>query len=199
MKVTLYGRVSTDDKNQNPETQLLACREYCKRMGWEIVREFVDYSRAKDWKHRKEWNEMLKDARARRFDCVIVYKLDRAFRSVRDCSNQVQEWDDRGIQFKCITQDAIDTTTSMGKFVLQILAAAAELESSLISDRVKAGIARTRAQGNRYGRKAKPFDWTAVKANLEAGVPITQVAKMFNYSRRRIYRALEQERAEKVN
>jgi DNA invertase Pin-like site-specific DNA recombinase len=199
LKVAIYARVSTDDKGQNPETQLMACREYCKRMDWEIAGEYVDQARAKDWKHRVVWTQMLKDGRMRKFNCVVVYKLDRAFRSVMDCSNQVQEWNDRGVMFKCITQDAIDTTTSMGKFVLQILAAAAELESSLISDRVKAGIARTKAEGHRFGRKPKPFDWTAVKALLDTGATISGVARSMGYSRRRIYRAIDQEKAARVN
>lgn len=154
MRVALYARVSTDDKNQNPETQLFAVREFSQKAGWEIVKEYVDHARAKDYKHRTAWAQLLKDARQYDFRCVAVFKLDRAFRSVRECCNQIQEWDERGIKFVCSSQNIIDTTTSMGTFAMHVLAAAAELESSLISERVSAGIRRTRAEGNRYGRKS---------------------------------------------
>lgn len=153
MKVALYARVSTDDKNQDPETQLFALRDFCKRSEWDIYKEYVDRARAKDYKRRTAWVELCDDAKQRMFKAVVVFRLDRAFRSVNDCSNQTAFWHDIGIGFKSLREDVIDTTTSQGKFILHIMSAVAELESSIMSDRVKAGIARTMAQGNRYGRK----------------------------------------------
>ncbi len=191
MKVAIYARVSTDDKAQDPDSQLYALREFCMRAEWEVVEEYVDRARAKDFKHRIAWALLLKDARQRNFKVVLVFKLDRAFRSVRECCNQTHEWDAMGIKFVASSQD-IDTTTPMGQYFLHNLAAVAELESSLISDRVKSGIARTRAQGNRYGRKSKPFSWEAVKAHLDAGNTITQTADCLGYSRARIYQAIKE-------
>ncbi len=153
MKVALYARVSTDDHNQDPETQLFALREFCQKAEWEIAGEYVDRARAKDFKHRTAWQQLLKDARAREFKIVLVFRLDRAFRSVRECTNTVQDWFDSGITFKSLREDVIDTTTSQGKFILHIMAAVAELESAIISERVTAGIARIQAEGKRYGRK----------------------------------------------
>lgn len=132
LKAAIYARVSTDDKDQNPETQLRILREFCARAGWEVTGEYVDQARAKDYPRRIRWQQLNKDARQHLFKVVVVYKLDRAFRHVKECLNCLEDWTERGIAFKCVTQDAVDTTTSMGRFVLQILAAAAELESSLI-------------------------------------------------------------------
>ncbi len=192
MRVAIYARVSTDDKNQDPETQLFALREFCKKAEWEVAGEYVDKARAKDFKHRTAWGQLLAEARQRNFKAVLVFRLDRAFRSVRECSNTVQEWLDYEIGFKSLREDVIDTTTSQGRFILHIMAAVAELESGIISERVTAGIVRTRAQGNRYGRKPKPFDWPLVLAQIEAGLPITKIAKDLHYSRARIYRAIEE-------
>ncbi len=192
MKVALYARVSTGDKNQDPDTQLYALRDFCKKAEWEVVEEYVDVARAKDFKHRVAWQKLLSDARHREFKAVLVFRLDRAFRSVRECSNTVQEWLDYGVGFKSLREDVIDTTSSQGRFILHIMAAVAELESGIISERVTAGIARTRAQGNRFGRKRKDFDWPVVKAQINAGIPITKIARDLGYSRARIYRAIKE-------
>ncbi len=191
-RVVLYARVSTSDKDQNPETQLYALREYCARAGWEIAGEYVDHARAKDYKHRVNWQRLLDDSRQHRFKTILVFRLDRAFRSVRECSNTVQEWYDRGIAFKSLREDVIDTTTYQGKFILHIMAAVAELESGIISERVSAGIARTKAEGNHFGRKRKPFNWRKVKESLDRGQSISGIARELGYSRAKIYRALSE-------
>jgi DNA invertase Pin-like site-specific DNA recombinase len=190
MKVAIYARVSTDDKGQDPETQLYALRGFCERAGWEIFKIYVDQARAKDFNHRTAWRELLEDVKQRQFKAVLVYKLDRAFRSVRECCNYVHDWDERGIKFIASTQD-IDTTTAMGRYFLHNLAAVAELESALTSDRVTAGIARTRAQGKPWGRKPKPFDWGKVFEALKHDT-VTDVARDTGYSRARIYRAIKE-------
>jgi len=191
-RAAIYGRVSTADKNQEPETQLHALREYCAKAGWEIAGEYVDYARAKDYKRRVRWQQLLKDARRHHFKTVLVFRLDRAFRSVRECTNTVQDWYDRGIAFKSLREDVIDTTTHQGRFILHIMAAVAELESGIISERVKAGIERTKAQGNHYGRKCKPFNWLKVKERLDQGQSISRIAKELGYSRAKIYRVLSE-------
>lgn len=192
MNVALYARVSTDDKEQNPETQLFALREFCQKADWTVVKEYTDKARAKDYKHRTAWAQLLKDARTHEFKTVLVFRLDRAFRSVRECSNTIQEWTDRGIGFKSLREDVIDTTTAQGTFMLNILASVAQLESSMISERVTAGIKRTRAEGNRYGRKKKYVDWSRVVQGLEAGESINRLAVVLGYSRRLIYRAIKE-------
>ncbi len=162
-KVAIYARVSTTDKNQDPETQLLPAREYCKRADWEIAGIYIDKARAKDFARRVQWAKLLEDARRLEFKVVLVFRLDRAFRSVRECVNTVGEWYERGIAFKSLREDVIDTTTSQGRFVLHVMAAVAELESSIISDRVSAGIDRYKAEGGQWGRKPLDLDITLLK------------------------------------
>ena len=192
MRCAIYARVSTGDKNQDPETQLYALREYCAKAEWEIAGEYVDYARAKDYKHRVSWQRLLKDARLHQFKAVIVSRLDRAFRSVRECTNTIQDWYDRDIAFKSLGEAVIDTTTHQGRFILHIMAAVAELESGIIGERVKAGIERTKAQGNHYGRKRKPFNWPKVKERLTNGQSISGIARELGYSRAKIYRVLSE-------
>lgn len=187
-KVALYARVSTGDKEQTPETQLYALRKYCERVEWEIVEEYVDIAQAKDYRKRKAWQKLQKDARQYKFRVVVVFKLDRAFRSVRECENCLSDWQDRNIAFKCITQDVIDTTTAMGKFVLQVMAAAAELESSLISDRVKAGMERARNEGKHLGRPSKGITLDNIVNALKEGGNISAAARSLKISRASIHR-----------
>ena len=78
MKVAVYARVSTSDKDQDPETQLMALRDYVKSQGWEVYREYVDQAPANDFAHRRAWRDMLDDASRRRFKVILVFKLDRA-------------------------------------------------------------------------------------------------------------------------
>ena len=155
LRVAIYARVSTDDKEQTPETQLYALRKFCKEAEWEVYQEYADQARAKDYTRRVAWQQLQKDARQHKFGLVLVFRLDRAFRSVRECLNLIEDWYERGITFKSISEDVIDTTTSQGRFILQIMAAIAELESSIISDRVKAGMARAKSQGKHVGRPRK--------------------------------------------
>lgn len=83
MKVALAARVSTSDRDQDPETQLMVLRDYCRAQGWEVYREYVDRAPANDIAHRTAWRDLLDDAARRKFQVVLVFKLDRAFRSVK--------------------------------------------------------------------------------------------------------------------
>jgi DNA invertase Pin-like site-specific DNA recombinase len=190
MKVALYARVSTDDKEQNPETQLFALRTFCQDAGWEIYQEYIDYARAKDYKHREAWQQLQKDARQHKFKVVLVFRLDRAFRSVRECVNLVEDWYDRGIRFKSIAEDVIDTTTAQGRFILQIMAAIAELESSIIGDRVAAGMARAKAEGKHIGRKLLDVSVISICDALWNSSTVRAAAERLHCSRSYIYAEL---------
>ena len=168
MKVAIYARVSTEDKDQNLETQLLPCREYCVAAGLEVYQVYTDKARAKDYARRKQWQQLLKDARQRKFKAVICLRLDRPFRTVRECANVLTDWLDMGISFKAVQQDIVDTTTSSGRFITWILAAAAELESSWIGERVTTGMARAKAEGKRMGRKPLNITSQTIYESIEA-------------------------------
>jgi putative DNA-invertase from lambdoid prophage Rac len=137
VRAAIYTRVSTAD--QNSELQLRELQEYAKRQGWEIVEAYEDViSGAKA--SRPGLNRLMEDARARNFDCLIVWKLDRFGRSVVDCLNNIQELERCRVRFIAVTQNLdTDEKNPASPFLLQILGAAAEFERSLIRERTQAG------------------------------------------------------------
>ena len=151
MKVALYARVSTVDKDQDPETQLMALRDYCAAQGLEIGEEYVDHASARDLAHRTAWTRLLDDAARHRFKCVLVFKLDRAFRSVKELHDTIWVWDALGISFLS-TREQFNTTTATGRLLMNLLATVAEFELEMIRERVNAGMDRARRQGKRIGR-----------------------------------------------
>ena len=151
MKIAVYARVSTSDKQQDPESQLMVLRDYCKAMGWEIHREYVDHAPANDQAHRIAWRELLDDAAKHRFQAVLVFKLDRAFRSVKHMHDTLAAWEVVGVAFKSV-REQFDTSTALGRLLLNLLASLAEFELELIRERVKSGMDRARRQGKRIGR-----------------------------------------------
>jgi DNA invertase Pin-like site-specific DNA recombinase len=151
MRVAIYARVSTIDKNQDPETQLLPLRDFCTAQGWEIYRAYIDTASALDIAHRTAWREMLDDAAKKKFSVVLVFKLDRAFRSVKHMHDTLSIWEALGISFRSI-REQFETSTALGRLLMNLLAALAEFELELIRERVKAGMDRARRQGKRIGR-----------------------------------------------
>ena len=126
-------------------------REYCERRGGQIVDEYVDVgvSGAKD--RRPELNRLMAHAQQRRFDAVLVWKLDRFRRSLRHLVNALAEREARGVAFVSL-RDNLDLSTPAGRLMFQIIGAMAEFERSLIVERVKAGMRKARAKGKRIGR-----------------------------------------------
>ena len=150
LRVALYARVSTRDKDQDPELQLVPLRDYVAARGW-VATEYTDQASAADLVRRTAWHRLLEDARRRRVDRVLVWKLDRAFRSTLHALRTLEELDGWGVGFEVLTQP-IDTSTPMGRLIFAVLAAVAEMERSLIADRVREGMAHARRQGKQIGR-----------------------------------------------
>lgn len=173
MRVALYARVSTRDGAQDPELQLEPMRAYAVAREWTAT-EYVDRASAADLAGRRAWARLREDARRRRLDHVMAWKLDRAFRSTRECLNTLQELEHQGVGFSCLTQE-IDTTSPTGQLLLTVLAAVAEFERQLIRERVREGMARAHRQGKRIGRPtavtARGFErhFAEVRAELAAG------------------------------
>lgn len=140
------------DKDQNPGVQLDSLREYCRSMGWEIYEEYVDHASALDVFGRFAWQRLIQAASKHLFDILLVWKLDRAFRSVRHAANTLEQLKGYKIQFKSYTEGFMDTTAPHGEFIFHILAATAGLERQMISQRVKAGINHARKHGTKSGR-----------------------------------------------
>lgn len=175
MRVCLYARVSTRDRDQDPETQLLRLRDFVgAHPDWTVTKEYVDQASANDLGRRTQWRCLLDDAAKRKFDAVLVFKLDRAFRSVKHMHDTLAVWDPLGVGFLS-AQEGFDTTTALGRLLLNLLASLAEFELELIRERVTAGMDRARRQGKPMGRPAvsrKPgweVRWPQALAQIEAG------------------------------
>lgn len=150
MKAALYARVSTADR-QNPEMQLGELRDYCARRDWEIAGEHTDRGISGAKETRRALDRLMADARARRFDAVVVWRFDRFARSTRQLVNALAEFDALGIAFISLHEN-VDPATPNGRLVFTIFAAIAEFERELIRERVRAGVAAARACGKRLGR-----------------------------------------------
>jgi DNA invertase Pin-like site-specific DNA recombinase len=150
MRAASYARVSTIGNGQSPEMQLREFREYVEHRGWQFAGEYVDtMTGTKD--RRPELDRLMADAHRRRFDVVIVWKFDCFARSVPHLLRALETFNALGIQFVSLTEQ-IDTSTPAGRMVFTVLGAVAELERSLIVERVKAGLRNARAKGKRLGR-----------------------------------------------
>src|ERR1700674_2194087 len=151
MRSAIYARVSTFD--QEPENQLAEIRRYVAARGWTAV-EYVDrgISGAKD--RRPALDQLLTDARRRRFDVLVCWRLDRLGRNLRHLVTLIEALQTLGIAFVSLNE-GIDATTPAGKLQMHILGAIAEFERARIAERVKAGLQRGRAQGKRLGRPRK--------------------------------------------
>lgn len=152
MKAAIYARVSTSDKDQNPETQLLPLREFCQAQGWQPAGEFVDQASATDLRGRTAWRDLLEACARRTTDLVLVWRVDRAFRSVLDAATTLERLRGWGVGLRSYAEPWLDTTSSFGEALYYITAAYAQLERGILSERVKAGMERARRQGKRLGR-----------------------------------------------
>ena len=198
MRVALYARVSTVDKDQRPENQLIAMREYCEQHGWEIYREYIDKASALDMRGRKAWRDLQQDAGRRKFGAILVWKLDRAFRSGKHMHDSLDLWQKVGIEFLSM-KDQVDTTTPMGRFMVGILALISELELGTTAERVKLGIHAARMQGKQIGRpggtNAKGFadQWEVVRPSIQRGdLSISKASAQLGVARSTIRRLLAQ-------
>jgi len=152
MKVALYSRVSTSDKDQDPMTQLLPLREFVKAQLWDTYHEYIDYAPATDLYHRTAWKELLEDASRRKFDILVVWRMDRAFRSVLDAATTLERLRTWKVGLRSYSEPWLDTTSPFGEALYYITVAYAQLERGILRERVKAGMERARAQGHQIGR-----------------------------------------------
>ncbi len=145
----IYARVSTD--KQKVDMQLNELRQFVKRSGWTIHQEYIDQSFTGANMNRPAFLAMMEEARKRKFDVLLVWKLDRLSRSLKDLINTLDELGSRGIDFVSYDNN-LDTSTPTGKLVFQIVGAVAEFEKDIIRERVVAGLANARRKGKRLGR-----------------------------------------------
>jgi len=174
-RVALYARVSTKN-GQDPETQLLALRKYAQARELEIVETYVDVGQSGAKASRPELDRLMMDARRRKFNIVLVTRLDRLARSLKQLITTLDELRELGISFVSL-QEAFDTSTSTGILLFQVVGAIAEFERSLIRERIALGLERARAQGKRIGRPAARLDYDELQALREKGLSYRAIAK----------------------
>ncbi len=168
-RVAIYTRVSTDD--QTTENQERELRSVAKRRGWDVVKVYTDQgvSGAKGRDQRPAFNAMYQDAVRRKFDMVAAWSVDRLGRSLQGLVAFLSELHALKIDL-FLHQQGIDTTTPAGKAMFQMLGVFAEFERTMIRDRIKAGIARVRAEGKPLGRPRIPAKKEkTISAALKAG------------------------------
>src|ERR1700674_612147 len=176
MKVAIYARVSTANNSQDPTMQTRELREYAERRGWTVASEYVDIGISGTKEKRPELDRLMSDAHRRRFDAVVVWKFDRFARSVSHLLRALETFRALGIEFVSLSEQ-VDTSTPTGKMVFTVLGAVAELERSLIAERVRAGVRNARAKGKRLGRPSKLADSREIKRLRAQGASWRAIGK----------------------
>lgn len=186
MRCALYCRVSTTN-GQDPEMQARELREYLARRGWELAGEYVDIGISGTKEKRPELDRLMADAHRRRFDAVIVWKFDRMARSVSHLLRVLETLHALGIEFVSLSEQ-LDTSTPAGKMVFTVLGAVAELEHSLIVERVRAGLRNARAKGRRLGRPRVSVDASRIASLRTQGLSWRAIARDLGISERAVRR-----------
>jgi DNA invertase Pin-like site-specific DNA recombinase len=182
----LYLRVSTID--QHPETQLNDLRQMASQRGLEIVAEYTDRISGTKAK-RPGLDQMMTDARRGRFDVVLVWASDRIARSVKHFLDLLDELNRIGVEYASFREN-IDTGGPLGRAIVVIIGAIAELERSLIVERVRAGMRRARLEGQHIGRTPLVLDNAAIQRDREHGQSLRQIAKGHRISTATVQRVL---------
>jgi DNA invertase Pin-like site-specific DNA recombinase len=166
-QVALYARVSTLH-NQDPEMQLEELRGYAGRRGWEIVEEFTDQGISGCKESRPALNRLMSDACRRRFDAILVWKIDRFGRSLKHLVNALAELAALGVAFISL-RDNLDLSTPSGRLMFQIIGAMAEFERALIQERVRAGLRNLGESNSQSGPSASTCSTHASYQSRKAG------------------------------
>jgi len=187
-RVALYARVSTSNGHQDLEMQLRELREYTKHRELIIVDEYIDrMTGSKD--SRPALNRLMADACQRRFDAVLVWKLDRFGRSLRHLVNAIAELEALGVAFISF-RDNLDLTTPSGRLMFQIVGAMAEFERALIQERVRAGLRNAKAKGKTLGRPRVIIDASRIASLRSLGRSWAQITDEIGVSKGTAQRAV---------
>ncbi len=188
-RAALYLRVSTLD--QHPETQAHDLRTLAAQRSLEIVHQFVDHGVSGARVRRPALDEMMTAAHRRDFDVVLVWAADRLARSTKHFLEVLDELNRLGIEFVSFREN-LDTGGPLGRAVVVIVSAIAELERSLIIERVRAGMRRAKLEGRHLGRKPLEVDRAALLRDRARGLSLGQLAKTHRISRTSVARILKQ-------
>jgi len=187
-RVAIYARVSTTD--QSTDSQLLDLRRYVADRGWHTFKEYTDNGISGTKDNRPALNELMNNARKRRFDVVLVWRFDRFARSTKHLILALEEFRNLGIDFVSY-QENIDTSSPLGSAIFTIISAVAQLERDIIAERVKAGLRRAVEAGKQLGRpNGTSLDVEAIYRLRSEGLSLMQIAKALNTSKSSVARLL---------
>ncbi|MGK5085224.1 recombinase family protein [Bdellovibrionota bacterium FG-1] len=190
LTVATYSRCSTADKGQNPEVQVHELRRYCEARGWLITEEIIDhgYSGGSGADQRPGLRKLMALVRARQVDGVVVVKMDRFFRSLKNLVTTLDEFQSLGVTFTA-TQDQIDMSSASGRLMLHLIGAFSEFEKSLLRERTMLGLDHARRSGKTLGRPKRRDD-KAIADLRSQGLSIRQIALALGVSTTAVQRGL---------
>ncbi len=186
LRAAVYVRVSTHD--QEVENQLAELRKYVAARGWE-AREYVDEGVSGAVEQRPALDKLLRDAKRRRFDVLVCWRLDRLGRSLKHLITLLDDLQTLGVAFVSLAE-GIDATPPAGKLQMHILGAISEFERARCAERVRAGLARVRREGRRLGRP--PVQVSREAVDSVRGLPVREAARRLGVSRSTAHRVLGQ-------
>ncbi len=182
-RVALYARVSTTD--QSTDSQLLDLRRYVSERGWHTFREYTDNGISGTKDSRPALNELMNDAKKRKFDVVLVWRFDRFARSTKHLILALEEFRNLGIDFVSY-QENIDTSSPLGSAIFTIISAVAQLERDIIAERVKAGLRRAKENGKRIGRPEISVDEGEIRRLRAGGRSLREIAQQVGISHTKV-------------
>ena len=188
MRLALYARCSTSDQSVN--LQLDSLRDYANARRFEMVDEYIDEGVSGAKVKRPALDRLLADAHRRRFDAVLVWKLDRLGRSLSHLIRVVDQLGSLGVDLVSLGDPGLDTTNPHGRLIFSIMGAVAEFERDLIRERTRAGLASARRRGKRLGRPRCPFSLAKAQTLLASGLSVSAAARELGISRATLRRAL---------
>lgn len=189
LRAAIYVRVSTPD--QHVESQLYDLRELAAKRGFEVVHEYEDRGVCGKKARRPGLDALMADARRKKFSVVLVAAFDRIARSTRNFLQIVDELDSLGIEF-ISRREGVATGDAMGRLFMTIISAIAELERSLVVERVKSGMRRARLEGRQIGRARLDVDGKQVIRDRRSGMSLTRVAEKHAISRASVCRLMKE-------
>lgn len=176
MKVAVYCRVSTSKQEESLDEQVRLLVEFCQRSQYKIYKTYSETSSGAK-SDRPMFIELMGDVEAKKFDAVVVLKLDRFSRSMLDLLTNVERLKENGVNFISV-KDNIETHTAQGKLMFHLLGAFAEFERSLIRERTKVGIDRAKREGKICHRPRKRINIDRVIDKYKKGIPLTEIADL---------------------
>src|ERR1035441_3391112 len=180
-RMAIYARVSTTNHGQDVTLQTRELEQFAQARGWHLVDSYLDLGISGSKDKRPELDRLMADAHKRRFDVVCVWRFDRFARSVSHLLRALETFNALGIAFVSLSEQ-MDTTTPTGKMVFTVLGAVAELERSLIVERVRAGLRNARAKGKTLGRPRVAVDADRVRLLRSQGASLRSIAASLGVS-----------------